>query len=50
MLTVVCQHQLGFFAVIWDNGDSRCVCVWFYFKSGMEGAFNIEYRSLKAGE
>ena len=28
--------------MIWDNGDSMCVCVWFHFKSGMEGAFNID--------
>ena len=45
MLTVVCHinisAQLGFFAAIWDNGDSRYVCVWFYVKSGMEEAFNI---------
>ena len=36
-----CHHQhissIAFFAVIWDNGDSRCVCAWSYFKSGMEG-------------
>ena len=46
MLTVVCHYQhissISFFAVIWNNGDSRCVCVWLYFKSGMEGAFNID--------
>ena len=37
-------HQLNevFFAVIWDTGDSKCVFVWFYFKSGMEGAFNVD--------
>ena len=36
-----CHHQhissIAFFAVIWDNGDSRYVCAWSYFKSGMEG-------------